>query len=125
MDIRKIIQEFYHDFEKMDLEKILSCFAPHAMVESPTLGKMEAHQFYRELFSKAKRFKASIKDIFINTDKPHRAAAYADFGWETKQGEVMHFESVCIFEINEHGKIKMLHIIYDAQRAREALLKAV
>src|SRR5690348_10941203 len=125
MDVRKIIQEFYHHFEKMDLEKILSCFAPHAMVESPTLGKMEAHLFYRELFSKAKRFKATLKDIFVNPDKPHRTAAYADFGWETKEGHMMYFESVCIFEINEHGKIKMLHIIYDAERARMALRKAV
>jgi hypothetical protein len=75
MDVKKIIQDFYHHFEKIDLNGLLPFFAPHAMVESPTLGKMEAHAFYRELFSKAKRFRVAIKDIFINPDKPQRAAA--------------------------------------------------
>jgi hypothetical protein len=36
----------------------------------------------------------------------------------------MAFESVVIFELNREGKIQTLHIIYDAQRARESLRKA-
>jgi hypothetical protein len=124
MDIRKIIQDFCKHFEKMDLEGLTPMFAQHAIVESPTLGKMEAVPFYRELFSKTKRFKAAIKDIFVNPDKPQRAAAFIDFGWVTKEGDDMGFESVVIFEVNQQGKIQMLHIIYDAQRARDALRKA-
>jgi hypothetical protein len=123
VDAKKIIRDFYQHFEKMDLDALLSLFAPHARIESPTLGKMEAQPFYRELFSKTKRFKVVIKDIFINPDKPQRAAAFVNFGWETKQGDAMNFESVTIFELNPQGKIQMIHIIYDAQPARDALRK--
>lgn len=97
---------------------------PKQPEESPTLGKKEAPAFYRELFSKAKRFKVVIKDIFVNPDKPQRAAAFASFSWETKHGDAMTFESVTIFEMNQQGKIQMIHIIYDAQLARDALRKA-
>lgn len=125
MDARKVIRDFYHYFEKMDIEGLIPLFAPHAMVNSPTLGKKEAPAFYRELFSKAKRFKVVIHDIFVNPDKPNRLAAYTNFSWETKQGEAMTFEgTVVIFELDPQGKIKFIHIIYDAQRARDALRKA-
>lgn len=124
MDSRKIIRDFYHHFEKMDIEGLIPLFAPHAMIESPTLGKKEPRTFYRELFSKTKRFKINIKDIFVNPDKPHRAAAFLDFGWETKHGgDLMTFDGVVIFEMNPQGKIQHILIIYDAQAAREALRK--
>jgi len=124
MDARKVIRDFYHHFEKMDLEALLPLFAPNAMVDSPTLGKKEAQPFYRELFSKSKRFKVVINDIFVNPDKPQRAAAYVNFSWETKQGDAMTFEGVAIFEMNPQGKIQLIHSIYDAQPARDALRKA-
>ncbi len=124
MDARKVIKDFYHSFQKMDIEALIPLFAPHAMVESPTLGKMEAQSFYRELFSKTKRFKAVLKDFFVNPDNPHRVAAFGDFGWETKHGDNMNFESVVIFDMNQQDKIQMIHIIYDAQLARDALRKA-
>ncbi|HEY2811224.1 MAG TPA: nuclear transport factor 2 family protein [Rhabdochlamydiaceae bacterium] len=123
MNVKKIIQDFYHHFEKKDLDGLIALFAPHARVESPTLGKMEAQPFYRELFSKTKHFKTTMKDIFINPDNPHRAATFLSASWETKNGDVLAFESVVIFEMNDQGKIQMIHIIYDAQRAREALRK--
>ncbi len=123
MDARKIIREFYQQFEKMDPEALFPLFAPNARVESPTLGKKEAQAFYRELFSKSRRFKVIIHDIFINPDNPQRAAAFVKFGWETKQGDAMTFEGVIIFEMNPEGKILLVQIIYDAQLAREALRK--
>jgi len=123
MDARKVIRDFYQQFEKMNLEALLPLFAPHAMVESPTLGKKEYQLFYRELFSKTKRIKVVIKDIFVNPDKPQRAAAFVNFNWDTKHGDAMTFEGVVIFEMNPQGKIQLIHIIYDAQLARDALRK--
>jgi ketosteroid isomerase-like protein len=123
VDARKIIRDFYHQFEKMDLEAILSLFAPHAIAISPTLGKKEIEPFYRELFAKSKRNKVVIKDIFVNPDHPQRAASFSSWGWETKHGEIMTFEVVVIFEMNTHGKIQQIQIIYDAQAARDALRK--
>ncbi len=123
MDARKTLQDFYRHFEKKDLEGLLPLLAPHAMVDSPTLGKKEALAFYRELFSKTKAFKVIIKDLFVNPDKPHRVAAFTTFTWETMHGDKNSFETVVIFEMNPQGKIQHIHIIYDAQPAREALRK--
>ncbi len=123
MDARKIIRDFYQHFEKLDLAAVLALFAPHAMVDSPTLGKMEAPAFYRELFSKSKGFKVILKDIFVNPDKPHRAAVFTNFTWQTKHGDKNTFEGIVIFEMNPQGKIQNVQIIYDAQQAREALRK--
>jgi ketosteroid isomerase-like protein len=123
MDSRKIIKDFYHQFEKMDLDGLLSLFAPHAIAISPTLGKKEIEPFYRELFTKTKRNKVVIKDIFVNPDHPQRAAAFTSWGWETKHGEIMTFEVVVIFETNPQGKIQQIQIIYDAEAARVALRK--
>lgn len=125
MDARKTIRDFYHHFEKMDLNGLLPLFAPHAKIESPTLGKKEAEPFYRELFSKTKKFKVDIKDIFVNPDKPHRAAVFLSFGWEPKNdNHMMSFQGVVIFEMNPQGKIQSIQIIYDAQAARDAMRKA-
>jgi hypothetical protein len=123
--MNKTIRDFYNHFEKMDLDGIVTFFTSHATVESPTLGKMEARPFYRELFSKTKHLKTHIKDIFINPDNPHRAAVLGSLSWETKQGDTTHLESVVIFEFNPQGKIEMARIIYDAHKAREAFRKAV
>jgi len=124
MDSRKVVRDFYHVFEKLDLKGLLPFFAPHAMVSSPTLGKKEAAPFYRELFSKTKRFKVMIKELFVNPDNPHRIAAFVNFTWETKESEVMVFEGVVIYEITPQGLIQNIEIIYDAQRARDAWKKA-
>jgi hypothetical protein len=123
MDARKVIRGFYDHFMKMDLDGLLSFFAPHAQVESPALGKMEVKSFYQELFSKTKRFTGELKDIFVNPDNPRRAAAFGKYSWETKHGGTLTFESVVIFEMNQQDKIQMVHIIYDAQQARDALRK--
>jgi len=123
MDARKVIRGFFDHFMKMDLDGLLSFFAPDALVESPALGKMEVESFYRELFSKTKRFKGEVKDIFVNPDNPQRAAAFGKYNWETKHGDTLIFESVVIFEMNQQNKIQMVNIIYDAQQARDALRK--
>lgn len=124
MDRRKVIRDFYHHFEKMNLEGVLALFDPRAMVHSPTLGKKDAPKFYREMFSKSKQIKVVINDIFINPDQPHRLAAFTNLRWKMKDGEDVNAEVIVIFEINAEGKIQMVHIIYDAQAARDALRKA-
>lgn len=123
MDTKKVIREFFHHFEKMDVEGMLPLTAPHAIAISPTLGKKEIKSHYQELFSKSKRIKIVIKDIFINPDNPLRAAAFFSWGWESKHGVVLTFDIVIIFEMNAHGKIQEIQIIYDAQAAREAFRK--
>ena len=95
MDYRKVIRDFYREFEKMNLKWVLSFFAPHAMVHSPTLG------IYPELFSKTNQIKLVIKDLFVNTDNPHRLAAYVNFAmnWKGEEGRSARFEGVAIFDL--------------------------
>lgn len=121
MDAKKVIQEFYREFESMNLKGVVAFFAPHAMVHSPVLGKKDPQAFYAELFSLTKAIKINLKDIFVNPDKPHRAAAYLTFTMETKKRESMSFDGVVIFELNAQGKIQSVEIIYDAERARKAM----
>ena len=122
MDSRKVVRDFYREFEKQNLQGVLSHFAPHAMVHSPTLGKKDAQSFYKELFSQIKPTKVVIKDLFINPEKPHRVAAYVSFTFA--KNDFSHtFDGVVIFELNSHEKIQLVEIIYDAQKAREIWTK--
>lgn len=123
MDSRKIIRDFYHAFEKLDLEGILPLFALEAKIHSPTMGTMDPEPFYRDLFHKTKRIKVVLKDIFVNPDKSFRAAAYINMTWEIKVGSPVVFEGVMIFEMTPQHKIRQIDIIYDAARAREVLAK--
>lgn len=120
MDARQMIRDFYREFEKQNLKGVLSYFAPHAMIHSPTLGKKEAQIFYQELFSKTKNSNVVIKDLFVNPDNPRRVAAYVSFTF-ARNGFSHSFDGVSIFEMNSHEKIQQVEIIYDAQKAREAL----
>jgi hypothetical protein len=125
MDYRKVAREFYREFEKMNLKGVLSFFAPHAMVHSPTLGKKEASVFYAELFSKTIQIKVVIKDLFVNPDNPHRLAAYVNFEmtWKGEAKRSGMYEGVAIFDLNAQGKIQHVEVIYDAERAREEMAK--
>ena len=95
------------------------------MVHSPTLGKKEASVFYPELFSKTNQIKLVIKDLFVNPDNPHRLAAYVNFAmtWKGEEGRSAIFEGVAIFDLNAQGKIQLVEVIYDAERAREEMAK--
>lgn len=120
MDHRKTVREFYHAFEQMDFESVMSHFAPNGKVHSPTLGNMEAGPFYKELFSKTTHIKITIKDLLLSAENS-RVAAFVDCSWKTKSGDSLMFEGVVIFDLNSQGKIQLVRIIYDAQRARDAL----
>lgn len=125
MDYRKVVRDFYREFEKMNLKGVLSFFAPHGMVHSPTLGKKEASVFYPELFSKIHQIKLVMKDLFVNPDNPHRLAAYAHIAmtWKGEEAGAAIFEGIAIFDLNAQGKIQLVEVIYDAERAREGMAK--
>lgn len=121
MDRKKIIQQYFQGLEKASYEDVISLFAKNAVILSPLYGEIEAVKFYKELFSITNHSKITLKNIFINPDNPHVAAAHFYYDWTLKDGTPAPFECVDIFEFSSpSNKVQKLTIIYDTSHTRKA-----
>ena len=100
-----------------DCEKL---FTKDGLVVSPIYGEKMATEFYKEMFADGSETKIKLLNIFLSEDSNFGACHFI-CEWTLKDGTPTSLNVVDIFEFSEDGKIKKLSIIYDAQKAREAV----
>ena len=83
---REIISAYLTALEANHLGGILSCFAPHALITSPTYGAMEAETFYKKLC--ADTVKTEISGIEIHASAVDSLTWFAqfDYQWSLRDG---------------------------------------
>lgn len=114
-----ISHQYLEALRQADLSSLLELFAPDAQVDSPLYGKQLATDFYRSLFQDTKASELEFLNIFIHADQL-QFALYFRYHWTMENESKSSFEVVDIIELNEHGKINSLKIIYDTQHTRSA-----
>jgi 4a-hydroxytetrahydrobiopterin dehydratase len=121
---QEVIKSYFHGLELASYNDIIQLFASEAMVHSPLYGKIEAPKFYKELFSDTQGSKTTLKNIFVNPENDNTASAHFVYSWTLKDGTLVHFECVDVFEFVPQGdKIQFLTIIYDNYHTRAGFKK--
>ena len=125
MNKQSVVKAYFQELEKGSYQDVIKLFSPDAKVHSPLYGQIEAARFYKELFSDTQSSKIALKNIFINPENDHTAAAHFVYSWTLKDGTLVHFECVDVFEfVPQNEKIQFLTIIYDTHHTRAGFNKA-
>jgi len=123
MDIADVIKLYLQALESGSYDDIIRLFAEDAIVVSPLYGTVKASDFYKNLLKDTGKSKITLLDIFTSKNSEYIGAAYFRYEWTLKNGNIVSFECVDVFEFSEDGKIKKLKIIYDTHKARQIFEK--
>lgn len=124
MSKQNVIKAYFQGLENGSYEDVIKLFASDARVHSPLYGQMDPAPFYKELFSDTQSSKITFKNTFVNPENNNTAAAYFVYSWTLKDGTLVHFECVDVFEfVPQSDKIQFLTIIYDTYHTRAGFKK--
>ena len=116
---KKLCKQYLDALNEGNLEKVLSLFAPNAVVVSPLYGEILATRFYIDLFADTNRSETNLLNIFDSDSENSSLALHFHYSWTLKDGKVVNFECVDIIEITpDTKKINKLKIIYDTAPLR-------
>ena len=116
---KELCKQYLDALNEGNLEKVLSLFAPDAVVVSPLYGEILATTFYNGLFADTNRSETKLLNIFDSSSGNSSLAIYFHYSWTLKNGKVVNFECVDIIEISsDTKKINKLKIIYDTAPLR-------
>jgi SnoaL-like protein len=113
----KVVDEYLRAVEGRDIARLLPLFAGGALVHSPLYGTVPATEFYPRLFADTR---AATLTLRATLRGPGLVAFWFDFDWTLADGRPAPFEAVDIAELDDAGRIRALHIIYDTVRVRPA-----
>jgi len=116
---KELCKQYLDALNEGNLEKVLSLFAPDAVVVSPLYGEIPATTFYNDLFADTNRSETKLLNIFDSVSGNSSLAIHFHYSWTLKNGKVVNFECVDIIEITpDTKKINKLKIIYDTAPLR-------
>jgi|GEM_PF-823103 len=118
MSSEKLIQSYCKALLENDLTAMLLLFSEQATVQSPLYPLMKASDFFRKLFQTTYRTKVKYKNVFSRSLLPGVIAAHLELAGGPKNGVLVEFEAVDIFELDANQKIQRLTIIYDTYPVR-------
>jgi len=119
MSKHAVVKAYFQGLEKGSYSNVIQLFAPHAIVHSPLYGQVEASRFYKELFSDTQSSQITLKNTFVNPENPNTAAAHFVYSWTLRDGKLVRFECVDVFDfVPNSDKIQTLTIIYDTYHTR-------
>lgn len=114
-----ICSQYLHALNEGDLVAVLSLFED-ATVFSPLYGVMDVEPFYRSLFGDTHQSNTRLIEIFEPKSGKSTLALNFKYEWTLRNGTVVEFNCVDIFELNSaKSKFEKLTIIYDTSPFRE------
>ncbi|MCM5680422.1 nuclear transport factor 2 family protein [Schlegelella sp. S2-27] len=116
------VRRYLDCLHRSDIEGLISLFAPEGFVVSPFLGTMHARPFFEKLAQSSTRSVITPIELFAgSSDEPcARAAAYFRYDWTLKDGQVVTFKCMDVFEFEPvSGLFGAMTILYDTHPIRE------
>ncbi|WP_141431759.1 nuclear transport factor 2 family protein [Bacillus sp. 03113] len=123
MSTKELIEQYLHALEQGNLDEMLSLFDEQAIVVSPLYGKVSANHFYKELFSDTSQSQITLLNTFPSNENENVCAGHFRYDWTMKDGTLVSFECVDIFQTTNENKFEQLTIIYDTQTVRGEFYK--
>ncbi len=106
-----------------DTQGLVATFEDDGFVISPFLGTMPAGPFFAKLREASSNSVITPIDLFTSVEastKVQRVAAYFRYDWTLKDGKVVTFTCVDVFEFRPgSNRIASMTIIYDTHPLRE------
>lgn len=107
------MRKYYEYLQARDLDRILTLFAPTAVVFNPIFGELPVKEFMAILLDRAKSHKIKIHDIFYTHNHPQRAATYLNAKFVTKDGAHFAEDGVHIYDFSKEGLIEKITVVID------------
>ena len=115
------IRRYLKCLHATDVPGLVDCF--EGVVHSPFLGTMKARDFFPKLAGASTQSVITPIDLFesVKADGAvHRVAAYFRYDWTLKDGKVVTFTCVDVFEFQDGSeRIASMSIVYDTHPLRE------
>ncbi|OJW01511.1 MAG: hypothetical protein BGO47_12910 [Microbacterium sp. 67-17] len=120
-DVDRLVHEYLASLEAADADRVVALFAPGGMVESPLYGTMPAAEFYPVLFADTASSRLTLRTTTTGSTEGRTVVSFwFDFGWILSTGQPAPFTVVDVAELDQHGMIERLHIVYDTFPIRDA-----
>ncbi|MEV8360392.1 nuclear transport factor 2 family protein [Microbacterium sp. NPDC076895] len=123
--VDRLVREYLASLEAADADRVIALFAPGGIVESPLYGTMPAAEFYPALFADTASSRLTLRTTMTGSTEGRAVVSFwFDFDWTLSTGEPAPFTVVDVAELDEHGLIERLHIVYDTHPIRDAFNNA-
>lgn len=120
-DVDRIVHEYLASLEAADADRVIALFAPDGIVESPLYGTMPATEFYPALFADTANSRLTLRTTMTGSNEGRTVVSFwFDFDWTLSTGEPAPFTVADVAELDGHGLIERLHIVYDTFPIRDA-----
>ena len=117
------IRRYLDCLHASDTQGLIAAFEPDGIVISPFLGTMPAAQFFPKLAQASSQSVITPIDLFesVGADAAtKRVAAYFRYDWTLKDGKIVTFTCVDVFEFKAGSdRIASMTIVYDTHPLRE------
>lgn len=124
-DVDRLVREYLASLEAADADRVVALFARDGIVESPLYGTMPAAEFYPALFADTANSRLTLRATMTGSTEGRMVVSFwFDFDWILSTGEPAPFTVVDVAELDEHGLIERLHIVYDTHPIRDAFNNA-
>ena len=124
-NVDRLVREYLASLEAAEADRVIALFAPGGIVDSPLYGTMPAAEFYPALFADTASSRLTRRATMTgSTDGRTVVSFWFDFDWTLSTGEPAPFTVVDVAELDEHGLIERLHIVYDTHPIRDAFSDA-
>lgn len=116
------IRRYLKALHETDVPGLVDSFEAEGIVKSPFLGTMKARDFFPKLAGASSQSVITPIDLFESVEPDtalHRIAAYFRYDWTLKDGKVVTFTCVDVFEFNAGSeRIASMTIVYDTHPLR-------
>ncbi|MFC4534902.1 nuclear transport factor 2 family protein [Sphaerisporangium dianthi] len=105
-----------------DLGRILDLFAPNGMVRSPMYGPMAAAEFYPAVLADTSASHLTLRGVTTGQTAAGVTLVnvWFHYDWRLASGLAAPFDVVDVLELDEQGRVAVLHIVYDTVDVRQA-----
>lgn len=119
--IDRLVASYLSALAGADVPGVLALFAKDGVVNSPLYGVLPATEFYPALFADTAESKLTLKATMAGEREGRAVISFwFDFDWTLASGEPAPFTVVDVAELDDHGLIAELHIVYDTAPLRDA-----
>jgi hypothetical protein len=117
-----IVAAYLAAVEAGDVDAMLALFAEGAIVHSPLYGTLPATEFYPALFADTSSATLTLLGTMRGTSVEGRPllSFLFHFDWRLPNGTSAPFDVVDIAELDDHGLISNIRIVYDTVDVRPA-----
>lgn len=121
MNVSRLVDEYLASLEAADADRVLALFTADGIVDSPLYGTLPASEFYPLLFADTASSRLTLRATMTGAQEGGAVVSFwFDFDWTLSTGEPAPFTVVDVAELDHHGLIERLHIVYDTAPIRDA-----